>query len=171
MVSQAKIEPARTMEDIGAIRTLFRSYAESLDIDLTFQDFQAELSSLPGRYAPPHGELLLARDLDGMAVGCVALRPLGQDGCCEMKRLYVTPAGRGLGLGKRLAIEIIAVAVKLEYPEMKLDTLLSMTDALALYAKLGFVPTDPYYNTPLLSGTEFLSRKLTVGPSNTNVPH
>ncbi|KAI4250623.1 MAG: hypothetical protein LQ352_005335 [Teloschistes flavicans] len=169
MVSQANIEPARTKEDMEAIQILFRSYADSLNIDLTFQDFQAELSSLPGRYAPPHGELLLARGFDGMAVGCVALRPLGQDGCCEMKRLYVTPAGRGLGLGKRLATEIIGIAVKLKYHEMKLDTLLSMTDALALYAKLGFVPTDPYYNTPLLSATQFLSCRLTAEPSNSDV--
>lgn len=159
MDGQASIEPARTKEDLEDIAALFSSYAASLGIDLSFQDFQTELSNLPGHYAPPRGELLLARDVSGTSVGCVALRPLGQDGCCELKRLYVAPAGRGLGIGGKLAKAIIGSAKKLQYREIKLDTLPSMTEALALYKKLGFETTNPYYDNPL-SGAQFLARTL-----------
>ena len=86
-------------EDLNDTVTLFEAYAKSLGIDLTFQDFATELAAMPGKYAPPNGSLLLARsNVDGSPVGCVGLRPLGTDGCCEMKRLYVDPTGRGLGV-------------------------------------------------------------------------
>ena len=156
---QITIKPARTAEDLSAISALFKSYATSLGIDLSFQDFQIELSTLPGKYAPPGGELLLARDINGHAIGCVALRPLGQDGCCEMKRLYVTPNGRSSGIGRRLAEAIIEVAKRLGYRDIKLDTLPSMKGAVALYEKLGFVVTEPYYDTPMKT-THFLARNL-----------
>ncbi|KAL8847144.1 MAG: hypothetical protein Q9221_007809 [Calogaya cf. arnoldii] len=153
------INLVRSKADLEDTKGLFIAYAQSLGIDLSFQDFQAELDTLPGKYAAPTGELLIARDVDGAPIGCVALRPLHQPGCCEMKRLYATPAGRGQGLGKMLATAIIEAAIKLTYREVKLDTLPSMTAARALYERLGFRPTDPYYCTPL-TGTSFLARKL-----------
>ena len=131
-----------------------RAYAASLGIDLGFQGFEDELASLPGKYAPPTGALLLARSA-GKALGCVALRQLDADGRCEMKRLYVTPGGRGLGLGRRLAEAVIAEAQHLGYREMCLDTLRSMQRAIALYRSLGFVETGAYYATPI-AGTAFL---------------
>ncbi|MBV9788085.1 MAG: GNAT family N-acetyltransferase [Chloroflexi bacterium] len=156
------IYPARSSSDRAAVARLFEAYAASLGIDLSFQDFAAELAALPGKYAPPTGELLLARDEHAAPLGCVGLRPLEPDGCCEMKRLYVAPLGRGLGLGRALVAAIIAEAVRIGYREMRLDTLPSMTEAIALYHKAGFVPIDPYYHTPI-AGTLFLARSLVDG--------
>ena len=155
------ISPARSPEDIEASRHLFSAYAQSLGIDLSFQNFPSELASLPGKYAPPTGEILLAKEeSSGKAVGCVAVRPLPlHEACCEMKRLYVLPAGRGLGIGKKLVPAIIEVATQLGYREIRLDTLPHMVEAVRLYENEGFVRTDPYYDTPL-AGTIFLAKKL-----------
>lgn len=157
----ATIERARSFQDLESTAQLFAAYADSLGLDLAFQGFDAELKSLPGKYAPPTGEILLARDANGTAVGCVAVRPLSPPDCCEMKRLYILPAGRGLGVGKRLVREILDVAASLGYNEIKLDTLPSMSQAISLYESAGFAPTTPYYETPL-TGTLFLARKLLV---------
>jgi GNAT superfamily N-acetyltransferase len=138
---------------------LFDAYAASLGIDLSFQDFAAEMATMPGKYAPPAGELLLARDAHGEAIGCVGLRPLPTDGCCEMKRLYVSPHGRGLGLGKALVEAIIGEARRIGYREIRLDTLPTMSEAVAVYRRAGFVPIEPYYDTPIV-GTTFLGRRL-----------
>lgn len=158
--TQFTVSPARSKQDMGIVTSLFTFYAASLNIDLSFQSFQSELESLPGKYAPQRGgEILLARSASGEPIGCVALRSLGQEACCEMKRLYVTPAGRGLGLGKALAAAIIHVAREFKYQTMKLDTLPTMTAALALYSKLGFLDTVAYYETPI-AGTRFLAKEL-----------
>ncbi|THZ11204.1 hypothetical protein D6C91_09508 [Aureobasidium pullulans] len=98
--SPFSIQPATTAEDLLELTNLFTAYAESLNIDLSFQDFFAELANLPGKYSSPNGILLLARNAEDGAIGCVGLRPLDDDRVCEMKRLYVTPEGRGTGLGK-----------------------------------------------------------------------
>jgi hypothetical protein len=79
--------PVRTANDLASAVKLFRAYASSLDIDLSYQDFEAEMEAMPGKYAPPAGELLLARYPNGTPVGCVGLRPIEPQGCCEMKRL------------------------------------------------------------------------------------
>ncbi len=153
------IQPATTAADIAEITRLMRTYAASLDVDLAYQDIEAELSGLPGKYAPPRGALLLARDAAGNAHGCVALRPLDDDGRCEMKRLYIAPAARGSGLGRRLAQAAISEATRRGYREIVLDTLPGMTGAQALYEKLGFVDIAPYYDTPI-AGTRFMRRRL-----------
>lgn len=154
-----QIIPVRSTADLKATERLFSDYASSLGVDLAFQDFAAELATLPGKYAAPAGELLLARDSHGGPLGCVGLRPLLPDGCCEMKRLYVAPRGRGLGLGKTLIDAIIKEGVRIGYREMRLDTLPGMIEAVALYRKAGFLPIEPYYDTPL-AGTTFLGRSL-----------
>jgi len=153
------IAPAHAAADIADAAVLFRVYAAALEIDLGYQGFAAELAGLPGPYAPPGGELLLARDDEGRAAGCVALRPLSPDGCCEMKRLYVAPEARGSGLGRTLVAAIIGEAERIGYREIWLDTLPSMTPALALYRHFGFEPIPPYYETPI-AGTVFLRRLL-----------
>lgn len=135
--------------DADVVRGLFREYIDSLAVDLAFQEVDAELAELPGKYARPGGEILIARAPDGQAVGCVALRPAAVKGACEMKRLYVRPAGRGQSLGRRLAEAIIARARAAGYRRMLLDTLAPMREAQALYASLGFRPIAPYYDNPL----------------------
>jgi ribosomal protein S18 acetylase RimI-like enzyme len=145
--------------DLPAITSLFRAYAASLPIDLGYQGFDGELASLPGKYAPPAGALLIARDASGVSLGCVAMRPLDEPGVCEMKRLYVAPAGRGQGLGKQLALAIIEAARAAGHREMRLDTLASMHEAQALYRALGFVEIGAYYDTPI-ENTVFMSLNL-----------
>ena len=118
-----------------------------------------ELAGLPGKYAPPPGALLIARGTDGEPLGCVALRPLDDAGRCEMKRLYVSPQARGLRLGKALVDAVVTEAARIGYREMRLDTLPTMGEAIALYRKAGFQPIDPYYETPVAS-TIFMGRRL-----------
>ena len=154
-----KISVVSTADDIATASALFRAYAEALGIDLSFQNFEEELASLPGKYAPPKGALLLARRIDGEPLGCVAMRPMSEDGCCEMKRLYVAPAARGSGVGLALVEAIVAAARHAGYREMRLDTLPTMTTALWLYERQGFVRIEPYYDTPI-AGTVFLAKRL-----------
>jgi len=152
------IQPVRVPEDLKAVIALFYAYADFLGVNLTYQKFEAEMASMPGHYAPPRGELLLARGADGTALGSVGLRPL-EDGTCEMKRLYVTPEARGLKLGQALADAIVAEARRIGYPEMRLDTLPKLKAAIALYQKMGFRRIAAYYDTPIV-GTMFFSLKL-----------
>ncbi len=154
-----RIEPVRSAADLEATAQLFNDYASSLGVDLAYQDFAAELATLPGKYAAPAGVLLLARDLQGRPLGCVGLRPMTVDGSCEMKRLYVSPEGRGLGLGRALIETLLVEAARIGYREIRLDTLPDMAEAIALYGKMGFVPIEPYYDTPV-AGTKFLGRPL-----------
>ncbi|KAK0947644.1 hypothetical protein LTR29_000901 [Friedmanniomyces endolithicus] len=149
-------------QDLADIAELFKAYAKSLNIDLTFQDFDTELANLPGKYAAPTGALLLARDAKGEAIGCLALRPLPEPGYCEMKRLYVAPAGRGAGLGRALAEHMVREAVRLGYKVMRLDTLQQMGSARALYASLGFREVEAYYETPI-EGSVFLELNFSSG--------
>ena len=144
-----QIRPVRNAHDLETVRELFREYADRLGIDLAFQGFEAELAQLPGKYAPPTGDLLLARSDAGDALGCVGLRPLEIPGACELKRLYVREAARGTGLGRMLATSVVKLAAALGYREAMLDTLPSMTAAIAIYRALGFEPIPPYWNNPL----------------------
>jgi GNAT superfamily N-acetyltransferase len=150
--ARVEILPARSSDEIVTVKSLFLEYADSLGVSLCFQGFDQELAEMPGAYAPPAGRLFLAL-VDGVPAGCVGLRPLdiGDDseGRCEMKRLYLRPGHRGLGLGRRLAGLIIAEARGIGYRTLVLDTLATMKTARALYADLGFREIPAYYDNPL----------------------
>ena len=139
---------ATTDADLDAARRLFRAYVDGLGFDLGFQGFKAEMRALPGPYARPDGGILLA-DMEGAPVGVVAVRPLDEEGVCEMKRLYVRPEHRGQGLGRSLASAVIEEARALGHDTMRLDTVASMTAARRLYRSLGFQERDAYYHNPL----------------------
>jgi GNAT superfamily N-acetyltransferase len=156
---QIDITQARTDADLALARELFREYAASIGIDLEYQGFSAELASLPGQYAPPSGALLLARIETGPA-GCVALRALGSS-VLEMKRLYVRPSARGVGLGKRLVEAAVSIARQSGCAELRLDTLETMELAQALYRGFGFVEIPPY-GKAFIPGTRFYGLALAL---------
>jgi ribosomal protein S18 acetylase RimI-like enzyme len=143
--------------ELLSVRALFEEYAASLNFDLCFQGFKEELANLPGNYAPPEGCLLLALD-SVQAAGCVALQKF-EEGICEMKRLYVKPRFRGLGIGRTLAENIIFEARTIGYRRMCLDTVPSMREAQLLYQSMGFKDIEPYRYNPIC-GTRFMELAL-----------
>lgn len=146
-----QLTPADSPADLDGARDLMVEYAGHLGVALSFQGFDHELDSLPGAYAAPGGQLLLVR-VDGKLAGCGGFRPIeGTDyaNACEMKRLYVRPAFRSLGLGRLLAQALLDGARLAGYSDMLLDTLDEMEAARTLYAELGFVEVPPYYFNPL----------------------
>jgi len=142
------IVEALSSVQIDSARTLFREYADSIGVDLCFQGFDDELKTLPGRYAPPRGGLFIALN-DGQPVGCVALRPIDPEGTAELKRLYVRSTGRGLGVGRALALKAVERAREAGYHAVRLDTLATMNDAQRLYRGLGFREIPAYTFNPL----------------------
>ena len=141
------ISPARSSIELTSAAALFRAYAKSLPIDLAPQGFSAELKSLPGPYAPPEGELLLAKRGDHV-LGCIGLKPLAPPDVAEIKRLFVRPQARGAGIAKALVSDILKLAETRGYREVKLDTLAEMAPAIALYKSFGFAPIAPYGSHP-----------------------
>jgi GNAT superfamily N-acetyltransferase len=150
------INPVRSAHDLNALRELFREYVIWLGIDLSFQDFESEFKSLPGKYRPPYGELFLASRENSDQVGCVGVAPMNKPGACEMKRLYVRPDGRGYGTGRVLATAAVVFAESSGYQEMMLDTLPTMPAALAVYRSLGFREIPHYYANPVSNALFFM---------------
>lgn len=148
-----RINQVHSQAGIQQVKFLFSEYASSLDFDLSFQNFEDELTNLPGEYSPPGGAILLAY-YEGRASGCVAMRKLAE-GVCEMKRLYVRQGFRGKKIGKALSVAIIEEARKRGYSRMRLDTVPSMKEAIQLYHSLGFKETCPYRYNPR-AGAMFL---------------
>jgi GNAT superfamily N-acetyltransferase len=145
--SMIEIRPVETPEQIGSAQAIFREYEIWLGLDLCFQNFEAELAGLPGRYAPPEGRLYLACSGESVA-GCIALRKIGE-GICEMKRLYVRDEFRGLRIGLQLIELIISDARHIGYSKMRLDTSRPlMAKAVQIYESHGFREIPPYYDNP-----------------------
>ncbi|MEO8524810.1 MAG: GNAT family N-acetyltransferase [Caldimonas sp.] len=157
-----ELRHAESTAELALAADIFREYAASLDIDLCFQNFEAEVASLPGEYIAPAGHLMLAF-VDGQAAGCGALRPLAEAdyaNACEMKRLYVRPAFRRFGLGRLMAQALLDEARRAGYSAMLLDTLDEMEAARELYTTLGFEEIPPYYFNPI-AGAHYLKADLT----------
>jgi putative acetyltransferase len=152
-----RIVEADTPERLAAAKVLFQEYASALGIDLGFQNFAQELAGLPGDYRRPAGGLMLGLEAD-VVVGCVAFRRL-EPGIAEMKRLYVRPAARGGGWGRRLAERVMGEARAAGYDRMRLDTLPGMGAAQGLYLGLGFREIAPYRHNPV-PGARFLELDL-----------
>jgi ribosomal protein S18 acetylase RimI-like enzyme len=151
------ITQAASPEDVSAVRALMLEYQDLLGIDLCFQGFDAEVRGLPGSYAPPKGRLLLARHV-GSPAGCVALHEADWPRA-EMKRLFVRPSARGLGVGRALVSTVLTHATRIGYTEVVLDTLPSMAEAQRLYEQFGFRDIPPYRPNPI-PGTRYLSKSL-----------
>ena len=139
--------------DVTIARQLFREYAESLGVDLSFQNFEREIATLPGDYEP-----ILVAHWNSEPAGCVALRAI-EPPVCEMKRLYVRPQFRGHRIGRTLAQRIIAEARGRGFERMRLDTLPTMREAIPLYIALGFREIKPYRFNPI-AGTKFMELQL-----------
>ncbi len=160
-----------TQAQLGAAEGLFREYAASLPesarISLRHQGFEAEMAALPGRYARPTGCILLGGRGSGSmgeALGVVAMREIprmeGDPGrVCEMKRMYVSPRARGLGLGRMLALRLLGEARAMGYAMMKLDTEPDFAPAIGLYRSVGFGEI-PRYNDDPVSCTLFMGLRL-----------
>jgi ribosomal protein S18 acetylase RimI-like enzyme len=158
-VGQFRIRPAAA-GDIPDIREMLKEYVQWIGLDLAFQEIDEELAGLPGDYAPPRGALLVGTDKDSL-VAMIGLRPI-DDRICEMKRLFVRPTARGRGLARQLIDSIVAEARRLQYDEIRLDTLPMMGDAQKLYVAMGFADIDAYYDTPI-AGTRFMALRLRSG--------
>lgn len=155
------IVEATSTAQLASVRQLFIEYAGSLQVDLCFQQFDAELAGLPGEYAAPHGMLVLAT-LDGVDAGCGAFKPLPEadyEDACELKRVFVPNRFRGIGLGRQLTEVLITHARAQGYQTLLLDTLDDMHVARGLYEALGFVEIPPYYFNPI-AGAHYLKLDL-----------
>jgi GNAT superfamily N-acetyltransferase len=157
-ISGLVLAQAESPAQVAQARELFLEYAQSLGVNLCFQNFEQELAGLPGYYAPPDGRLLLV-EYGGQLAGCVALHQW-EPGVCEMKRLYLRPSFRGKGLGRVIAETIIAEARNIGYQRMRLDTIEPlMKDAVEMYRKLGFREIAPYRPNPI-AGAMYMELQL-----------
>ncbi|KVL86457.1 GNAT family N-acetyltransferase [Burkholderia stagnalis] len=152
-----EIRAAHYPDDAAAVDAIFREYIASPTVSLAFQDYEAELAALPGKYAAPRGRLLLAWR-DARVVGCAAFREVDAT-TCEMKRVYVRPEARGTQLGRQLVERLLRDAKAAGYARMCLDVLPEFEAARRLYESLGFTPAPPVTFNPV-PGTAFLGRDL-----------
>ena len=171
--SSALVRPAEFPKDLDIVKELITAYTNSLGIDLSFQNFEHEFASLPGKYDPSNGgaSFLASRSVpvpssdsptstaSETIIGCACLRAFKSPDVCEVKRLYVTPDSRGTGAGKKLMDIIIEKAKEMDYKEMLLDTLETMVAARKMYRLYGFEECENYYGSPL-PGTIFMRLKL-----------
>jgi ribosomal protein S18 acetylase RimI-like enzyme len=167
MTRTVRLEPARTPAQFETVRGMFREYKAAIGVDLCFQSFEQELAAVESLYGPPGGRVLLAWAHERLA-GCGALRSLAP-GVAELKRMYVRPAFRGLGLGRRLANALLDAAADLGYRAVRLDTLPAMAEAIGLYRSLGFREIQPYDENPL-PGVLYMERALDDRPAASRPP-
>lgn len=150
------IKEASTPESYELGKQLFEAYATELQVDLSFQGFAEEMAEIAQQYGRPGGCLYLAYAAQPQPVGCFGIRMWGGT-TCELKRMFIRPSHRGLGIGKQLLIKSVTAAYELGYEKMRLDTLPSMQAAIKLYQQLGFYEIPPYRYNPI-KGTKYFER-------------
>jgi GNAT superfamily N-acetyltransferase len=148
---------ADTEQEFNDAKNLFQQYAQSLNIDLSFQNFDDELNTIDKQYKKPAGALLLAYK-DGLAIGCAGIRQLDKD-TAELKRMFVQPEYRQFKIGKKILELAIDIAKDIKYKRIRLDTLPTMTQAQNLYHSFGFYEITPYRFNPV-EKTVFMEKKL-----------
>jgi GNAT superfamily N-acetyltransferase len=155
-----RVVQATTAADWADGERLIRAYLQGLPFEVDFQDVESEIAALPTVYGPPDGALLLVRGDGDEALGVVGVRRF-DDGDAELKRMYLEPEARGAGLGGTLAEEAVAVARSLGYRRLLLDTVASLTAAIAVYEGLGFVDIPAYRHNPF-DDARYLALDLTL---------
>lgn len=148
---------ANTKEDFETGKKLFEEYADSLNVDLSFQDFSKELDTVSQQYNKPSGSLMLVF-ADDLPAGCAGIRRL-DDGTAELKRMYIKDEYRGLKIGVSLLQQSIDLAKTLGYKKIRLDTLANMAKAQQLYKSFGFYEIRAYRYNPL-AGTIYMEKDL-----------
>lgn len=156
-INQIDFEINPPEEKLPDIKKLFIEYANTLGFDLSFQDFDKEISSLIEIYSPPYGALIIAK-MEEKPIGCVALRKINEN-ICEMKRLYVKLKFRGRGIGKILVFYVLKEAKRIGYKFIRLDTVPKMREAIALYKSFGFYEIEAYRYNPV-KGAKFMEFEL-----------
>ncbi|MFZ6004012.1 MAG: GNAT family N-acetyltransferase [Actinomycetota bacterium] len=155
-----EIYQARSPEAWHQVERLIRAYLAELTFEIDFQDLDRELDALANEYGPPHGAALLAYDKAEPttdAIGVVGIRRFDDlDG--ELKRMYVSPQARGLGVGRALCEAAVVKARSLGYERLLLDTVDTMAAAIATYASLGFEEIEAYRHNPLPGARYFALR-------------
>ena len=146
MLNQIEIKRVKSEVDFLVAKELILEYVQWLGIDLSFQNFEMEIDTLPMTYGEPDGGLFVALR-NGKAVGVAGIKRFNEKEC-ELKRMYVQPGSRGFGIGKLLLIECVAIAQKLNYDTIKLDTADFMKSAVKLYCDNGFVEIPAYRYNP-----------------------
>ncbi|WP_341834608.1 GNAT family N-acetyltransferase [Chitinophaga pollutisoli] len=157
MQAAITFQTATTPEQYQSACGIFRAYARSLDFDLQFQGFEAELEHIHEQYGAPDGALILAYN-GNRVVGCIAVRKFAE-GESELKRMFVLPEFRGHRLGETLLQQALGAAKALGYRNVKLDTLPNMTSAIKLYEAHGFKKIAPYRFNPM-QGAIFMEADL-----------
>jgi len=148
---------AETSDEFKHGEKLFLLYADSLNVDLSFQNFTDELKTINKQYNKPGGALLIAYNGED-AIGCAGLRMINSE-VTELKRMFVLTEYNGQGIGKKMLGIIIDIAHELKYKKIKLDTLPGMIQAQRLYRSFGFVDIAPYRFNPIES-TVFMEKEL-----------
>ena len=156
-VMNTEFKEAQTLKAFEDARILFKMYAVSLNIDLSFQDFTSELRNIHVQYSRPKGALLIAY-IDGDAAGCVGVRELS-DKIAELKRMFVRPEFRNFKIGVKLLSLILDISRELGYSKIRLDTLPDMVQAQKLYRSFGFSEIQSYRYNPI-EGTVYMEREL-----------
>lgn len=137
------IRPIHAHDDAAIARIITEVMTEFGAVGEGYSIEDPEVNAMSVAYAQP-GHSYFVVEVDGVVTGGAGIAPLaGADNLtCELRKMYVLSAGRGLGLGARLLERCLQSAVELGYRQCYLETLDRMNAARVLYEKNGFKPLD-----------------------------